>query len=262
VKNYNTYQENFRVAALYPSAGNTILMDPVIEAIRKDLTTKADSTTRANFQRFFKEDVQYYGVKVPVVGKIAKKYWAEIKFLEKKEIFSLCDELYQSNYCEEAFIVSSWARLLAPRYEKEDLIIFRRWIESYITNWAMCDSFCNHSMGSFMEKFPEYLDELKYWTQSGNRWMRRAAAVSLIIPAKHGKYLDTVLEIADRLLTDRDDMVQKGYGWLLKEASRKHQKEVFDYVMRNKMMMPRKALRYAIELMPNDLKSRAMKKNW
>ncbi len=214
-------------------------MDPVIAGIRKDLTTNADSATRANFQRFFKEDVHYYGVKVPVVGKIAKKYWAEIKFLEKKEIFSLCDELYQSNYCEEAFIVSSWARLLAPRYEKEDLIIFRRWIDSYITNWAMCDSFCNHTMGSFMEKFPEYLDELKHWTQSGNRWMRRAAAVSLIIPAKHGKYLDTVLEIADRLLTDRDDMVQKGYGWLLKEASRKHQEEVFDYVMRNRMMMPR-----------------------
>lgn len=237
-------------------------MDPVIAGIRKDLTTNADPVTRANFQRFFKEDVQYYGVKVPVVGKIAKKYWAEIKFLEKKEIFSLCDELYQSNYCEEAFIVSSWTRLLAPRYEREDLIIFRRWIDSYITNWAVCDSFCNHTMGSFMEKFPDNLDELKHWTQSGNRWMRRAAAVSLIIPAKNGRYLDTVLEIADRLLTDRDDMVQKGYGWLLKEASRKHQKEVFDYIMRNKIMMPRTALRYAIELMPNDLKSRAMKKDW
>ena len=60
------------------------LMDPVIIAIRKDLTTNADSATRANFQRFFKEKVHYYGVKVPVVGKIAKKYWAEIKFLEKK----------------------------------------------------------------------------------------------------------------------------------------------------------------------------------
>jgi 3-methyladenine DNA glycosylase AlkD len=53
-------------------------------------------------------------------------------------------------------------------------------------------------------------------------------------------------------------MVQKGYGWLLKEASKKHQEEVFDFVMRRKAEMPRTALRYAIEKMPIDLKKRAM----
>ncbi len=57
-------------------------------------------------------------------------------------------------------------------------------------------------------------------------------------------------------------MVQKGYGWLLKEVSRMHMDEVFSYVMKNKRGMPRTALRYAIELMPKDLKAEAMKKNW
>jgi 3-methyladenine DNA glycosylase AlkD len=237
-------------------------MNPVILNIRKELKTHADPATQASFQRFFKEDVQYYGVKVPVVSKIAKKYWREIKFLEKKEIFSLCEELYKSNYCEEAFIVSTCAHLLSDRYEREDLPVFRHWIESYVTNWATCDSFCNHTMGSFIEKFPEYHEELKHWTQSNNRWLRRAAAVSLIIPAKQGKHLNTVLDIASLLLTDNDDMVQKGYGWLLKEASRKHQKEIFDYVLRNKKLMPRTALRYAIEVMPKDLKAEAMKRDW
>ena len=56
-------------------------------------------------------------------------------------------------------------------------------------------------------------------------------------------------------------MVKKGYGWLLKEASRKHQKEVFNYVLRNKKKMPRTTLRYAIELMPKELKAEAMKKD-
>ena len=91
--------------------------------------------------------------------------------------------------------------------------------------------------------------------------MRRAAAVSLIIPAKHGGFLNDAIGIADLLLTDKDDMVQKGYGWLLKEASRKHQTAVFDYVMKHKSVMPRTALRYAIELMPNDLKTEAMKRD-
>jgi len=55
-------------------------------------------------------------------------------------------------------------------------------------------------------------------------------------------------------------MVQKRYEGLLKEASRKHTDEVFDYVMRNKAVMLRTALRYAIELMPTELKAEAMKK--
>jgi 3-methyladenine DNA glycosylase AlkD len=82
----------------------------------------------------------------------------------------------------------------------------------------------------------------------------------LIVPAKHGKFFQEGIEIADLLLTDGDDMVQKGYGWLLKESSRRNQNEVFDYVMKNKKKMPRTAFRYAIELMPRELKAEAMKR--
>jgi 3-methyladenine DNA glycosylase AlkD len=59
---------------------------------------------------------------------------------------------------------------------------------------------------------------------------------------------------------DVDDMVQKGYGWMLKAASEAHQKEVFDYVFKNKAKMPRTSLRYAIEKMPQELKTKAMAK--
>ena len=90
--------------------------------------------------------------------------------------------------------------------------------------------------------------------------MRRASAVSLIIPARQGKFLKDILEIADLLLLDQDDMVQKGYGWMLKVASQKHQQEIFDYVITNKALMPRTALRYAIEKMPAELKREAMEK--
>ena len=54
--------------------------------------------------------------------------------------------------------------------------------------------------------------------------------------------------------------MQKGYGWMLKAASQSHQKEVFDYVMKNKKDMPRTALRYAIEKIPSDLRQSAMEK--
>jgi 3-methyladenine DNA glycosylase AlkD len=236
-------------------------MDPVISDIRRELKALADPEIQRTSKRFFKEDITCYGVKTPTVVSIAKKFWKEIRTRDKQEIFALCEDLYRSGYIEESFIVSNWAFALSGQYEREDIAVFRRWIGTYITNWASCDGFCNHTMGDFIERYPEYVDELKHWTQSENRWMRRAAAVSLIIPAKHGKFLSDAMDVADLLLTDGDDMVQKGYGWLLKEASRKHTGEIYSYVMRNKRAMPRTALRYAIELMPGNLKAEAMKKD-
>jgi 3-methyladenine DNA glycosylase AlkD len=109
--------------------------------------------------------------------------------------------------------------------------------------------------------FPQTVGELKSWAKSNNRWLKRASAVSLIVPAKKGCFLEEAFEISGELLTDKDDMVQKGYGWLLKEESRMHQKEVFAYVLKNRKLMPRTALRYAVELMPKDLKVEAMKKD-
>ena len=237
-------------------------MDPVVEAIREEFAAHADPEIREKGQRFFKEEVRCYGMKTATGIAIAKRYWKEVKAREKKEIFALCEELYSSGMMEEAFVVSTWAPLFSDRYEPDDIAVFRHWIENYIANWATCDGLCTHAVGDFIVRYPEGIEELKRWTQSENRWMRRAAAVSLIVPAKRGEFLDEAIEIANLLLTDGDDMVQKGYGWLLKEASRKHTDEVFRYVMANKRIMPRTALRYAIELMPKDLKAEAMKKDW
>jgi 3-methyladenine DNA glycosylase AlkD len=108
--------------------------------------------------------------------------------------------------------------------------------------------------------YPEFLPKLKTWALSRNRWVRRASAVSLIVPARKGLFLKEIFEIADILLMDPDDMVQKGYGWMLKVASKPHLQEVYEYVLRNKSRMPRTALRYAIELMPRQLKQSALAK--
>jgi len=237
-----------------------LFMDPIIARIREELAGQADPAVRESSKRFFREEIRCYGMKTATVVAIAKKHWKYVKGYQKQEIFDLCEELYRSGYIEESFIVSQWTHSLSRRYEKEDLAVFRRWIDTYITNWASCDSFCNHTLGDFFMEYPEFIGELREWTRSENRWMRRAAAVSLVIPAKRGKFLREVVEIADLLLTDSDDLVQKGYGWLLKEASRNHQREIFSYVMRNKNVMPRTALRYAIELMPRDLRTEAMKR--
>ena len=236
-------------------------MNNVLSQIRMDLKAATDEKTKQSFQRFFKEQVKFYGVKTETVGKIAKKHWIKVKTLDKQAIFSLCEELYRSDYTEEAFIVAFWLPNYIDYLEPADLVTFKLWIECYINNWAKCDGFCNHTIGDLIQKYPETLTEVKSWAKSHNRWLKRASAVSLIVPAKKGLFLQDAFEICDVLLLDGDDMVQKGYGWLLKEESRKHQKSVFDYVFRNRKVMPRTALRYAIELMPKELKAEAMKKD-
>jgi 3-methyladenine DNA glycosylase AlkD len=236
-------------------------MNPILLQIRKDLKAATDQKTQKSFQRFFKEQIKFYGVKTEVVGKIAKKYWPRIKTFDKQTIFGLCEELYRSDYTEEAFIVAFWLPNYIENLEPSDLATFKRWIETYINNWAKCDGFCNHTIGDLIEKYPEIVGDIKIWAKSENRWLKRASAVSLIVPAKKGLFLQDAFEICDVLLKDRDDMVQKGYGWLLKEESRKHQNAVFDYVVKNRKDMPRTALRYAIELMPRELKAEAMKKD-
>jgi len=236
------------------------MKENIIEIVRKKLSDNVDEKTQATSENFFKEKIKYYGVRVPKVNEIAKTQFKSISNKTKNEVFDLCEKLWQSGYLEESFIACNWSYALRKDYIKSDFEIFKKWINSYVNNWASCDTFCNHTVGQFIEMYPEYLSELKEFTFSKNRWVRRASAVSLIIPARKGKFLNDIFEIADRLLLDKDDLVQKGYGWMLKVASEQYQNEVFDYVMKNKSVMPRTALRYAIEKMPKDMKVKAMSK--
>jgi 3-methyladenine DNA glycosylase AlkD len=235
-------------------------MNAIIENLRSDLIRNADEKTKLTGERYFKEEVKLYGVKSATVQQIGKEHYKTITDKSKAHIFSLCDELWKSGIMEESFVACNWSYNVRKNYESSDFKVFERWVNEYVGNWASCDTLCNHTVGTFIEMFPSYLSGLKDWAKSPNRWVKRASSVSLIIPARNGKFLKDIFEIADILHSDKDDMVQKGYGWMLKAASQAHQEEVFNYVIRRKATMPRTSLRYAIEKMPADLRSIAMEK--
>jgi 3-methyladenine DNA glycosylase AlkD len=235
-------------------------MENIITEIQKELERNSDEKIRSSSQHFFKEEIKCYGVKSEVVHKISKDYFKLISGRTKADIFSLCDELWQSGYIEESVVACNWSYYIHKKYESEDFKVFEKWIREYVNNWASCDGLCNHTVGEFIEMYPKYLSDLKEFAKSENRWMRRASTVSLIIPARKGRFLKDILELADILLLDKDDLVQKGYGWMLKAASQAHQQEIFNYVFSKKSIMPRTALRYAIEKMPKDLRIKAMEK--
>ena len=254
---------------------NTSEKNQILEQIRQTIKSSIDEETALSHERFFKsnEISSGYGLSMSDVQKIAKDFLPQLKGFSKQNIFELCEELWKSGYMEEIFVACYWSESQLKKYEPADLCIFERWLNNYVKNWADCDTLCNHTIGSFLMMYPEYINKLKEWAKSPNRWMRRGSAVSLIIPARKGMFLNDILEIADTLLTDKDDLVQKGYGWMLKAASlsetfvkgsdeikKKHLDAVFNFVMKNKAIMPRTALRYAIEKMSADLKAKAMEK--
>ena len=230
----------------------------MLRSLRQKLEEKTDQKTKESGPKFFKEQVKLHGVKTATVTKISKEYFEYVKDWKKDYIFDLCEELWKSGYLEESFVACNWSYSLHKQYSLEDFFVFDKWLRLYVNNWASCDTLCNHTIGTLVERYPELMEKLVQWTQSKNRWLRRGAAVTLIIPARHGKFLHEIFRIADALLVDNDDLVQKGYGWMLKAASEAHQKQVFDYVTKNKSKMPRTALRYAIEKMPRDVKNKLM----
>lgn len=237
-------------------------MNKIVLKVRSALKSYADEKTKTAYNRFFKESVKCHGVKSASIGKVSKELFEDLRNLSKKEMFVLCEELLRTDYSEEAFVALNWVYFIRDSFIKEDFAIFEKWIQKYINNWAKCDVFCTGSIGHLVEKYPELISKLRKWTKSKNRWVKRASAVTLIGSARKGKYLKDAFEISESLIKDQDDMVQKGYGWLLKEESRVNQKEVFDYVIKNKAIMPRTALRYAIELMPKALRIKAMARNF
>ena len=236
----------------------TFNITKIVTTIRKELKAQSDPVVKESSARFFKEPVNSYGVKIPVARQIGKKHLASLKGQSKATVFSLSEELWKSGMTEEAIISCMFSYSVRKQFEPEDFTVFENWISKYVTNWATCDTFCNHTVGTLLVQFPEYVPELKRWAKDTNRWMRRAAAVSLIVPAGKGMFIKEGLHVCKILLKDADDIIQKGYGWLLKSFSEFDTTTVFDFVMKHKAEMPRTALRYAIEKMSPALKKQAM----
>ena len=235
-------------------------MKDIIKLIRTELRQKVDPVYREGAQNYFKEGIVLHGVRLPVVRAISAKYYRQVKGLVRAEIFALCGQLLSYDTSEERTIAFDWAWRRRREFQPSDFNIFERWLKDHVNNWGGVDDLCCHTFGYFLDRFPEFLPNVLRWTKSKQWPLRRAAAVILIYPVRRGKYFSDVLKTSNALLCDDHYLVQKGYGWLLKESCKKFPGEVFDYAMKNKDRMPRTALRYAIEKMPATLRKKAMGK--
>jgi 3-methyladenine DNA glycosylase AlkD len=231
----------------------------LVSDIRINLLAQIEPRYREGITNFFRGDpVKFHGVRTPFVRAISADAFKVLEGAEKKDIWTLCDRLLESGYGEERTIAFDWAWRLRRKLEPSDFKRFERWLAGHCADWAGVDDLSCHALGYLLNEFPELLPRLKKWTRSPRWHLRRASAVALMYSVRRKSQLDLALKTADALMMDEHDLVRKGYGWLLKETTRHYSKIVFEYVLMNKARMPRTALRYAIEKLPEDWKKRAM----
>ena len=234
-------------------------MDETIRSLFREIKAVDVPANRTNYQRFFKEKLKHpVGLKTPVLRKVSNKIFKSVKSKSKSEILDLCDEMLATRRRYTRFVAFEWAGKLDRQYEKKDFTRFERWLNDYVDGWASCDHLCG-ILGSLIAKYPALSQRRKKWARSKNLWLRRASAVALIEPVRRGLLLTDVFKAADTLLHDDEDLVQKGYGWMLKVTGDHFFEDARKYVMKRKDEMPRTALRYAIEKWPPAHRRKAMK---
>lgn len=164
------------------------------------------------------------------------------------DTFSLAESLLETDIWAHKIIAFDFAHRMKSKYTINTYEVFERWLFKYIKDWWDCDDFCTHAFGELFIKYPELIHRAYSWATHENFAVRRALPVVLILPIKrnHDQNFD-LFKISDMLIEDPHDLVQKGYGWMLKVYAQKNPDAVMKYLEIKHHIMPRVAFRYALE---------------
>jgi 3-methyladenine DNA glycosylase AlkD len=227
----------------------------VLEDIRAQFRSLADERIRVSQHRFFTPEQRpdSYGVASPDVKRVAQDVYRRIKLWPSADRDRLCTALWESGKNEDGALVCYVYRRFAKHCGAREFRLFARWLDRYVHNWGHTDGLSLWLLGASIANDPSLIAHLHKWTQSKNRWKRRAAAVALVPSARRGLHTREIFRISQPLIPDDDDMVQKGVGWLLKETYPKKPAETVRFLLPWAGKAPRVVLRYAAEKMiPSD----------
>ncbi|NIR47095.1 DNA alkylation repair protein [candidate division KSB1 bacterium] len=216
----------------------------------------ADPNSARRFQRFFKphETVHVYGIKTPKIREVertlygkVKKAWSYVEALE------FCNLLIAQKFHEGKIV----AILLLSRWQESFETSLLNRVEGWLTNgdcsnWAAIDALSLSIVAPLIERFPELVSQICSWASSDNMWKRRVALVSFVSLVRKGECLDVAYQLSEQLFDDREDLIHKATGWLLREAGKTDSNRLERYILKHGSKMPRTALRYAIEKFPKE----------
>jgi 3-methyladenine DNA glycosylase AlkD len=232
--------------------------DMIVAEIKKELAKLADPQTASFSKRFFKtgpgdygDGALFRGIRVPLLRRLSRKYQG-ITLPE-------AEQLLRSSFHEDRLLA---LLLLVHLYSKGNEVIRAKIYDLYlknttfINNWDLVDSSAEHIVGAFLwdrERRPLY-----HLAKSSGLWERRIAIIATLHFIKRCEFRET-LKVARMLLSERENLIHKAVGWMLREVGKRNVKAEEDFLRENYKQMPRVMLRYAIEGFPEEKRRRYLK---
>jgi len=243
-------------------AKKTVIAKPVKtktgnSILKKELTAKnfiaqlknhQSDTELKKIQRYFKTGVgdyghgdKFMGVKTGTLFALAKEFGE----MPIGEIEKLLESPIHEVRAGAVSIMDKASR--NKKISKERLkdffdLYMRR--HDRVNNWDLCDLGCLYMTGSYLYDKPH--DILYKLARSKNIWERRTAILSTCYFIRKGEMTDT-FKIAEILVNDKEDLIHKATGWMLRFACAKDRKRLITFLDKHAATMPRTLLRYSIE---------------
>jgi 3-methyladenine DNA glycosylase AlkD len=140
--------------------------------------------------------------------------------------------------------------------ERKKLYDFYLENTSFINNWDLVDLSAEHVVGHFLMRGSRR--PLYQLAKSRSLWERRIAILATFHFIKQHEFSDT-LKIATILLSDKEDLIQKAVGWMLREVGKRDLEAEEQFLRKSYQKMPRTMLRYAIERFPEEKRKQYLK---
>lgn len=214
----------------------------------KEMELLAHPDRAAHSMRFFKtgkgqygEGDQFWGLTVPEQRLLAKKY----KELTLSEVsILLASPIHEQRLT--ALLILTLKSKKASIEEKRELYDFYLTQTSRVNNWDLVDLSAPIIVGEYLAEFPKSLPVLDQLVTSSSLWERRIAIIATLGLIRNGRF-DEAIRLSAALLHDKEDLIHKASGWVLREVGKKDIDRLLDFLEQHAHHMPRTMLRYSIE---------------
>lgn len=200
----------------------------------------------------YSENDVFIGVRVPIIKTLVKKY----RNLEPEIIINFLNSKINEH---RLFALLCLVEKFQKSDEKLKENIYKIYLKNIdcVNNWNLVDSSAYNIIGAhIIDKDKSILFEL---ANSNNLWHRRISIISTLYFIRKNQF-DTTLKIAKILLHDKEDLIHKAVGWMIREISKKDFEVSINFIEKYYKIMPRTMLRYAIEKYPEKIRKKFLKK--
>jgi 3-methyladenine DNA glycosylase AlkD len=230
----------------------------IADHIRRVLLDGGSAPHAEGVQHFFKEEIKSRGWYTGELRKVALRFRrAIVREQNLPFLVKVADELFSGDVLEEKVFAVLLLEKLTDQFGDSEFKLFQSWLKR-ISSWAEHDGLAHYLIAPMVAAKPSRVRNVIRWAESRDRWHRRAACVALIQGTRQKMFFPHIVRLSNRLLSDPDNMVQKGLGWLLRETAKADARRTVPYLVRIRTRASRLVLRTACETLPVEAKKRIL----